>query len=172
MQVRLFSLFGLWTFFSDSLTTQTHTICRGAVRFATKILPLLNFYSKYSSLHWLDLHSNFSFSYNRVYWVHLLLSTCDIIVSQKPYNGEGETTNFTPSLLSLHKKITFWANTKLGHFLYTVLKLSGFLTAIKRRYYGSKMWVWVTKEHCVWVYKRIVWAVKMWGGWGRDGVRI
>ena len=31
------------TFFSDLLTTHTHTICRGALRFATQILPLLNY---------------------------------------------------------------------------------------------------------------------------------
>ena len=32
------------TFFSDLLTTQTHTIRRGALRFAIQISPLLNYY--------------------------------------------------------------------------------------------------------------------------------
>ena len=36
-----------------------------------------------SSLHWLILLSNCSFLYNVVYWVDLMLSICDIIVSQK-----------------------------------------------------------------------------------------
>ena len=41
-----------------------------------------------SSLHWLNLLSNSSFLYNWVYWVNLMLSICEVIVSQKTYNGE------------------------------------------------------------------------------------
>ena len=39
-----------------------------------------------SSLHWLDYPSNFLFSYNGAYWIDLMLSICDVIVSQKLYN--------------------------------------------------------------------------------------
>ena len=38
---------------------------------------------KLSSLHWLDSRSNFSFSYNGLYWGDLMLSIWDLIVSQK-----------------------------------------------------------------------------------------
>ena len=44
LQVRLFSPFGLYNIFSDFLTTQTHTIRRGALRFATQVSPLLNLF--------------------------------------------------------------------------------------------------------------------------------
>ena len=51
--------------------------------------------------------------------------------------------------------------------LFTVWKLLCFLTANKRGEHGLSMWVWDMKEHCVWVYNRIVWALKMWKiGWG------
>ena len=36
----------------------------------------------------LDLLSNCSFQYNGVYCVYQVLSVCDVIVSQKLYNGE------------------------------------------------------------------------------------
>ena len=52
------------------------------------LLPFSGIFPVPSSLHWLDLCSNFAFYYQGVYWVDLLLSICDIIVSQKPYNGE------------------------------------------------------------------------------------
>ena len=57
-----------------------------------------------SSLHWLYLLSKSSFLYNGVYWVYLMLSICDVIVSQKRYNGEwkkhffGRGKNFIRSL--------------------------------------------------------------------------
>ena len=41
-----------------------------------------------SSIHGLILRSNFSFSYNGVYWGFLMLSICDVIVNQKTYTGE------------------------------------------------------------------------------------
>ena len=37
----------------------------------------------YSSLHWLVSALKKLFLYNGVYWDHLLLSTCDVIVSKK-----------------------------------------------------------------------------------------
>ena len=58
---------------------------------------------------------------------------------------------------------------------FIVWKLSGYLTANKRGDYRLEIWEWVTKEHWVWVYKRIVCEFKMGGGGNvsgrREGVR-
>ena len=68
----------------------------------------------FSSLLWLNLLSKSLFSYNGVYWVDLMLSIRDVIVSQKPYNGEwkkhffGRDNNFTCSLCA---KKHLWGNT-------------------------------------------------------------
>ena len=43
------------TLFSDLLTTQTHTIHRGVLRFATQISPLLNCYLELKYLFWIGV---------------------------------------------------------------------------------------------------------------------
>ena len=47
---------------------------------------------------------------------------------------------------------------------FTVSKLYGFWNPNKREDYGLEMWVPVTKEHYVWVYKRMVWVPPKGGG--------
>ena len=113
-----------------------------------------------SSPHWVILLSNCLFLYNGVYWVDLMLSVCDVIVSQKSGTMLLDRSTFDQSPFdspTFDQLLCFW------HWLddirsirYHWIEIRNFTRSLcakknKRARHILQMWVWDTKEHCVWV---------------------
>ena len=118
-------------------------------------LPLKNLYDVQKSsldwLNWIELNLNYlfymlSFLTCFLFVISWLVKNCTI--ENESNISLGRATSFSCSFLSL-RKITF------------IFAQNNILGANTRGDYGLEMWVRVMKEHCIWVYKRIVWTIKM-----------
>ena len=93
----------------------------------------------------MDLISNCSFLYNGVYWVNLMLSICDVIVSQKTYNLGG-TQFYSLSLRKnnifgqIHQWRLLWniTNCIIVHICFAGSQTRSRLTYLQKHFFAIK----------------------------------